>query len=131
VNIETKEQSKQWVHTYLLNKPKKFKQILFACKEADSNSFLEQDRSSYGVIYATKDHNNARITLRNTKKLYRAIQNKRRGMLTTGAVLFHDNARPHTAVCTPALLEHFNWELFDHPHYSPDLAPSDYACLPT
>jgi histone-lysine N-methyltransferase SETMAR len=24
-----------------------------------------------------------------------------------------------------ALLEHFNWELFDHPPYSPDLAPSD------
>jgi hypothetical protein len=27
---------------------------------------------------------------------------------------------------TQALLEHFNWELFDHPLYSPDLAPSDY-----
>jgi hypothetical protein len=25
-----------------------------------------------------------------------------------------------------ALLEHFNWELFDHPPYSPDLALSDY-----
>jgi histone-lysine N-methyltransferase SETMAR len=24
------------------------------------------------------------------------------------------------------LLEHFNWELFDHPPYSLDLAPSDY-----
>jgi histone-lysine N-methyltransferase SETMAR len=24
------------------------------------------------------------------------------------------------------LLEHFNWELFDHPPYSPDLALSDY-----
>jgi hypothetical protein len=24
------------------------------------------------------------------------------------------------------MLEHFNWELFDHPLYSPDLAPSDY-----
>jgi hypothetical protein len=23
------------------------------------------------------------------------------------------------------LLEHFNWELFAHPPYSPDLAPSD------
>jgi hypothetical protein len=25
-----------------------------------------------------------------------------------------------------ALLEHFNWELFDYPPYSPDLAPNDY-----
>jgi hypothetical protein len=23
-------------------------------------------------------------------------------------------------------MEHFNWELFDHPPYSPNLAPSDY-----
>jgi histone-lysine N-methyltransferase SETMAR len=41
-------------------------------------------------------------------------------------MLYHDNARPHTAVRTRALLEHFNRELFDHPHYSPDLAPSEY-----
>jgi hypothetical protein len=26
VNVETKEQSKQWMHTHSLNKPKKFKQ---------------------------------------------------------------------------------------------------------
>jgi hypothetical protein len=54
-----------------------------------------------------------------------AIQNKRRGMLTYGVVLFYDNARPHTAACTGKLLEHFNWELFDHPPHSPDLSPSD------
>jgi hypothetical protein len=24
------------------------------------------------------------------------------------------------------MLEHFSWELFDHPSYSPDLAPTDY-----
>jgi transposase len=47
-------------------------------------------------------------------------------MLTYGVVLLHDNAHLHTAAHTWALLEHFNWELFDHPSYSPDL-----ACLPT
>jgi transposase len=47
-------------------------------------------------------------------------------MLTYGVVLLHDNARPHTAASTRALLEHFNWELFDHPPYSPDLVPSYY-----
>jgi hypothetical protein len=41
-------------------------------------------------------------------------------------MLLHDNAHPHTAAYTPALQEHFNWELFDRPPYSPDLAPSDY-----
>jgi hypothetical protein len=55
------------------------------------------------------------------KKLHRTIQNKRCGMLTYGVVLLHDNVRPHTAAHTRALLEHFNWELFDHPPYRPDL----------
>ena len=59
-------------------------------------------------------------------KLRRSIQNKRRGMLSKGVVLPHDNARPHTAACTNALIKLFNWEIFDHPPYSLDLAPSDY-----
>jgi hypothetical protein len=33
--------------------------------------------------------------------------NKKRGMLTSGVVLLHDNMRPHTAAHTRALLEHF------------------------
>jgi hypothetical protein len=49
-----------------------------------------------------------------------------RGVLTKGVVLLHDNARPHTAARTNALIKLFIWEIFDHSHYSPDLAPSDY-----
>jgi hypothetical protein len=66
--------------------------------------------------------------LRKTNKLRRTIQNKRHRMLTSNvfAVLLHDNERPHTAVCSRSLLEYFNWELFDHPPYSPDLTPSGY-----
>jgi hypothetical protein len=50
-------------------------------------------------------------------------------MLTSAALLMllHDNAHPYTAACTLALLEHFSWELSDHPPYSPELALSD--CL--
>jgi transposase len=47
-------------------------------------------------------------------------------MLIPHVVHLHDNALPHTAASTRALLEHFNWELFDHTPYSPDLASSDY-----
>jgi transposase len=50
----------------------------------------------------------------------------RRGMLSKGVVLLHDNAQPHTAARTNAFIKHFNWEFFDHPPYSPDLVPSDY-----
>jgi histone-lysine N-methyltransferase SETMAR len=54
------------------------------------------------------------------KKLRTAIQNQMCGML------LHDNACLHTGPHTRALLEHFNWEWFDHPPYSPHLAPSNY-----
>jgi histone-lysine N-methyltransferase SETMAR len=60
------------------------------------------------------------------KELRKAIQKERRGMLTFGLVLIHYNAHPHTAARTLSLLEHFNWPLFDHPPYSPVLAPNDY-----
>jgi histone-lysine N-methyltransferase SETMAR len=55
-----------------------------------------------------------------------AIQNTRRGILTSGVALLHDNTHVYTAFChTQALLEH-NRELYDQPAYSPDLASSDY-----
>jgi hypothetical protein len=115
-------------------KPKKFKQTLSACHKADGNCFLGEERSADGGIHATNDHNNVRSTLRNNKKLRRAIQNKRRGMLTCGVhvLLLDDNACTNTAARTRALLEHSNWELFDHSSNSPNLAPSDYhrfTCL--
>lgn len=69
---------------------------------------------------------NADRYIETLRKLRRAIQNKRRGLLTAGVVLLHDNARPHTARRTTAVLREFGWELFDHPPYSPDLAPSDF-----
>jgi hypothetical protein len=43
-------------------------------------------------------------------------------MLTYGVVLLHDNAHPHTAARTRALIEHFNWELFDCRLFRPVLA---------
>jgi hypothetical protein len=40
--------------------------------------------------------------------------------------MLHDNVRPHTAAATQALMATCGWEQFDHPSYSPDLAPSDF-----
>jgi hypothetical protein len=47
-------------------------------------------------------------------------------MLTYDLVFLHDNAPPYTVARTRALLKHFNWELFDHPPYNPELAQRDY-----
>ena len=40
---------------------------------------------------------NSEVYCETIKKLQRSIQNKRRGRLTRGVVLLHDNARPYTA----------------------------------
>jgi hypothetical protein len=42
-------------------------------------------------------------------------------MLTYGVVPFNDNARPHTSLRTQALLEYFNWVLYEHFPYSLNL----------
>ena len=36
-------------------------------------------------------------------------------MLSSGVVLLHDNARPHSAAATKRLLKRFRWEVFDNP----------------
>jgi hypothetical protein len=65
-----------------------------------------------------------------TEKLNRSFQNKRHGMLASDVVLIHDNAHPHIAARTEALVEHLNWELFDHSPYSHELRVTT-TCLPT
>jgi hypothetical protein len=67
VNVETKEQSKQWMHTHSPNKSKKFKHMS-ACQETDDNCFLGQERSAYGGICAIKDQNNVISLLKNKQK---------------------------------------------------------------
>jgi histone-lysine N-methyltransferase SETMAR len=45
-------------------------------------------------------------------------------------MLLHDNARQHAAARTQAMFQEFGWEDFEHPAYSPDLAPSDFHLFP-
>jgi hypothetical protein len=60
VNVETKEQSKQWMHTHSPDKLKRFEQTS-ACQKADGNCAV-------GGIHATRDYSNVRSLLRSTKK---------------------------------------------------------------
>ena len=55
-----------------------------------------------------------------------AMKSKRCGRLSTGVLLQHDNARPHTARSTVATIQDLSFECLPHPPYSPDLAPSDF-----
>ncbi|UYV75847.1 hypothetical protein LAZ67_13001551 [Cordylochernes scorpioides] len=63
-------------------------------------------------------------------KLRAAIKRKCSGLLSRKVLLVHDNARPHATRTTQTLLENFKWEIFTHPTYFPDLAPSDFHLFP-
>jgi histone-lysine N-methyltransferase SETMAR len=44
-----------------------------------------------------------------------------------GFLLHHGNARLHTARATQERIRELQWELLEHPPYSPDLAPRDFC----
>lgn len=125
VNPETKEQSKVWAHTHSPHKPTKARQD-FSGKKLMATVFWD----SKGILLVEFMERGATINadsyVETLKNLRRAIQNKRRGLLSSGVIFLHDNARPHSAQKTKALLEQFKWDIFSHPPYSPDLAPSDF-----
>ena len=58
-------------------------------------------------------------------ELRAAIKELRRGKLTAGVLLQHDNARPHTSAQTQDVIRELGFTQIPHPPYSPDLAPSD------
>jgi hypothetical protein len=62
----------------------------------------------YGVLLIDYRPNgqiiNGQVYCDTLQRLRSAVQNKRRGLLSSGVVLLHDNARPHTARLTTALL---------------------------
>lgn len=61
------------------------------------------------------------------EQLKKAVLEKRPQLVRTKNVVFHhDNASPHTALATKSKLEEFDWEVMQHPPYSPDIAPTDY-----
>lgn len=125
---ETKEQSRQWRHP-TSPQTKKFKKTMSAGKVMatvfwDRHGVLVVDFMEKGTTI------NAERYCQTLEKLRRAIQNRRRGRLSKGIRLHHDNARVHTARRTQDLLMKFGWTVIPHAPYSPDIAPSDFHLFP-
>jgi histone-lysine N-methyltransferase SETMAR len=59
-------------------------------------------------------------------KLRAAIKEKRRGKLTHGVLLLHDNSPVHKSHVSQRAIRDSQFEELNHPPYSPDMAPSDY-----
>jgi histone-lysine N-methyltransferase SETMAR len=61
--------------------------------------------------------------LKKLKERYRRVRPNR----NPGDMLIqHDNARPHTSLCTQEAMAKFGWTVLPHPPCSPDRAPSDF-----
>ena len=55
--------------------------------------------------------------------LHPAIRRERQEMIDHTLLILQDNTSPHKANVVKELLESYQWEVPDHPPYSPDLSP--------
>lgn len=77
--------------------------------------FLEPGQTVTGEVYASE-----------INRLRENIKQMRRGMLTRKPLLLIDNAPAHRSQVAHSAYRDCDFELLEHPPYSPDLAPSDY-----
>jgi histone-lysine N-methyltransferase SETMAR len=80
--------------------------------------YLEQGRTINGTYYADE------------LRRLRQIARKRRGKLTQGVLLLHDNAPAHTSQVAMAAATDRGFKMSPHPPYSTELAPSDFYLFP-
>ena len=125
---ETKAQSMQWKrpdeHTPLKAKTvpsmkKRMGTIFWDRQGVLLIEWLPEKRTFTGDSYVA--------TLRQLKE---AIKDKRRGKVTRGVRLLHDNASAHTCHKALAAIRELGFEQLPHPAHSPDLAPSDFWLFP-
>jgi hypothetical protein len=64
------------------------------------------------------------------KKLRQKIRKNRPQLLESGALILHDNARPHIAQFVKDVMADYKWEVLPHPASSSDTSPPDYDLFP-
>jgi histone-lysine N-methyltransferase SETMAR len=70
---------------------------------------------------------NSEVYCQQLDRVNECLKEKRPHLVKRKGVVFHqDNARPHVSKMTQQKIKELNWEISDHPPYSPNLAPSDY-----
>ena len=122
---ETKQASKEWCHSSS-PKPKQCRTQPSAGKV--KLTFFWDERGVILEHYMPGGNTVTSATYADLLKnhLRPAIKSKRRGFLSTGVLLQHDNAQPHTAPSTVATIQDLFFKCLPHPPYSPDFAPIDF-----
>jgi histone-lysine N-methyltransferase SETMAR len=121
---ETKRDSMTWKH-FNSPPPRKFKFIPSA-KKMMATVFWDYCGVLLVDFLPRGESVNAAHYCETLDRLREAVRRKRPGLLSTGVILLHDNATPHTAEMTRNWLNQYKWDILEHPPYSPDLAPSDF-----
>jgi len=88
--------------------------IFWDCKDVLLVDYLPQKKTMTGPYYGEVLTN-----------LRQAVK-KRRGILTRGPLLLHDNAPAYMSRVAQAIVKDIGFEQLSHPPYSLDLAPSDF-----
>jgi len=126
--METKQQSMEWQHSCSLH-PKKF-QVQKSAGKVLASIFWDQE----GILltdYLPKGQTiNAEYYSSLLVQLKDILKAKRRGKVTKGVLFLYDNAPAHQALETQKKLAYLGFQCLDKPHYSLDLAPSDYHLFP-
>ena len=121
---ETKQQSMEWWYSGS-PRPKKIRGQKSAGKVLAS-SFCDQD----GILlidYLQKGQiTNAEYYSSLLVQFKDILKEKRCGKIIKGVLFLHDNAPAHRALAAQKKQAYLDFQCFDHPPYSPDLAPSDY-----
>jgi len=121
---ETKQQPMEWRNN---GSPRlqKFR-VQKSAGKALASRFLDQDGILF-IDYLPKGQTiNAEHYSSLLVQLKDILKEKSRGKFIKGVLFLHDNAPAHRALATQRKLAYLGFQCFDHPPYSPDLAPSDY-----
>ena len=121
------QQSRQWQHSSS-PKSRKFKQAQSAGKVMAA-VFWDRKRVLLVDFMATGTTINADRYCETLPKFGPAIQNQRKGMLSKGVSILHDNARPNAACQTVTLLQWFGWDIITQPPYICTWYPMTYTCF--
>lgn len=121
---ETKLESKQWKH------PSSPPPLKFRTQPSAGKVMATIFWDAKGILLIdylpTKTTMNGQYYANLMQELRKTIRQKRRGMLTRGVLILHDNAPVHKSRVAQAAIRDCGFEQLNHPPYSPDLAPSDY-----
>ena len=125
---ESKRQTMKWRQPHEPH-PRKFKTsrstkkimvtVFWNAKGVIHIDYLQSQKTITGEYYAGLLHH-----------LPRSIKEKRRGLISAGVLLLHDNASPHTSRLAKAALQECGFQKVPHPTYSPDLAPQRLLSVP-